>query len=134
HRYTTTEFRRTGPFYYYVPWIVAGVFPWSVLLPESAVAAWRARRRWASADRLFVVWAIVVVVFFSLSKSKRPDYILSAIVALGALTARILDLALAGNEPSARLLRRATAGLSVICLAGGGGLLVARLQPHILAN
>ena len=98
------------------------------------MAAWRARSRWTSCDRLFVVWAIVVIVFFSLSKSKRPDYILSAIVALGALTARILDLALTGNEPSARLLRRATAGLSVICLAGGGGLLVARLQPHILAN
>ena len=131
HRYTTTEFRRTGPFYYYVPWIVAGVFPWSVLLPESAVAAWRARRRWASADRLFVVWAIVVVVFFSLSKSKRPDYILSAIVALGALTARGFGFAL--EDPSgraARVVQHGAGALAVVGMAAAGCLVVAAFHPQ----
>jgi 4-amino-4-deoxy-L-arabinose transferase-like glycosyltransferase len=131
HRYTTTEFRRTGPFYYYVPWIVLGLFTWSVLLPESIVAAWRARRRWTSADRLLIVWTVVVIVFFSVSKSKRPDYILSAIIVLGVLTARVLALALETRDgTAARLLRRETATLGILCLAGAGCLLVAVLHPR----
>ncbi|HUI06815.1 MAG TPA: glycosyltransferase family 39 protein [Verrucomicrobiae bacterium] len=133
HRYTTTEFRRVGPFYYYVPWIVIGLFTWSVLLPESIVAAWRARRRWTSADRLLIVWTIVVIVFFSLSKSKRPDYILSVIVVLGALTARVLALALETRDgPAARLLRRDTAVLAFVCLAGTGCLVALLAHPSRL--
>jgi 4-amino-4-deoxy-L-arabinose transferase-like glycosyltransferase len=117
HRYTTTAFRRTGPIYYYAPWLAIGMFTWTLLLPESIVAAWRARRQWSSADRLLIVWTIVVIVFFSASKSKRPDYILSAIVALGALIARVMVRSQHG------LLRRATIGLGIVCLAGAAGLL-----------
>ena len=131
HRYTTTEFRRTGPFYYYLPWIVIGMFTWTVLLPESIAAAWRARRRLVSADRLLIVWTVVVIVFFSISKSKRPDYILSAIVALGALTARVLALALETRDSmAARLLRRQTVTLGILCLAVGVCLFVAAFRPH----
>ena len=39
HRYTTTQFHRTGPLYFYIPWIVIGLFTWSTLLPESVVTA-----------------------------------------------------------------------------------------------
>jgi 4-amino-4-deoxy-L-arabinose transferase-like glycosyltransferase len=93
HRFTTSAFHRTAPFWYYVP-VIAGVFfPWSVLLPESLVAGWNARRRWSRADRLLVAWAVVVVLFFSLSQSKLPGYVLTGVVALGLLTARVLDRA-----------------------------------------
>ena len=102
-RFTTTEFHRTQPFYYYAPVIAATFFAWSLLLPESIVAAWQERKRWSRADRLFVVWAIVVVVFFSVSQSKLPGYILTAVVALGILTARIFALAL--NKNSGRAAR-----------------------------
>jgi 4-amino-4-deoxy-L-arabinose transferase-like glycosyltransferase len=133
HRYTTTEFRRTGPFYYYVPWIAVGLFTWSALVPEAIVAAWRARRRWSGADRLLIVWTIVVIVFFSVSKSKRPDYILSAIVALGLLVARVLALAVERRDGAAAgLLRRGTGMLAMLCLAGAGWLLATTLHPHRL--
>ena len=118
-RYTTTEFRRTGPIYYYVPWIVAGCFAWSVLLPESIVAAWKARAQWSRADRLFVVWSIVLLVFFSVSQSKRSDYILTIVVALGALTARVFDLACARcGGRAARLVFRGTVMLAIVSAAG----------------
>jgi len=130
HRYTTTEFRRAGPFYYYLPWIALGIFTWTLLLPESVVAAWRARRRWTSTDRLLIVWTIVVIVFFSVSKSKRPDYILSVVVALGVLTARVLALALETRDGvAARLLRRETATLAILCLAGAACLVATALHP-----
>ena len=97
-RFTTTEFHRTAPFYYYAPIIAGTFFAWSLLLPESIVAAWQERKRWSRADRLFVVWAIVVVLFFSVSQSKLPGYILTAVVALGILTARVFAMALNNNS------------------------------------
>jgi 4-amino-4-deoxy-L-arabinose transferase-like glycosyltransferase len=119
HRFTTTAFHRTAPFWYYVP-VIAGVFfPWSVLLPESLVAGWKARRRWSRADRLLVAWVVVVVLFFSLSRSKLPGYVLTGVVALGLLTARVLDRAFEqpGGAAGRLVLRGAAllAGVSAAC-------------------
>jgi 4-amino-4-deoxy-L-arabinose transferase-like glycosyltransferase len=102
-RFTTTEFHRTAPFYYYAPIILGTFFAWSLLLPESIVAAWQKRKNWSRADRLFVIWAVVVVLFFSISQSKLPGYILTAVVALGVLTARVFALAL--NNSAGRAAR-----------------------------
>ncbi|MDF9393637.1 MULTISPECIES: ArnT family glycosyltransferase [Methylococcus] len=111
-RFTTTEFRRTQPFYFYAVIIASCFFAWSLLLPESIVAAWRARRRWSPPDRLFIVWAIVVVAFFSVSQSKLPGYILTAIVALGVLAARVFALAWAnGAGRAAAIVQRGTVAL-----------------------
>ena len=96
-RFTTTEFHRTAPFYYYAPIIASTFFAWSFLLPESVVVALQNRKDWSRADRLFIVWAIVVVLFFSVSQSKLPGYILTAVMALGVLTARIFALAIINN-------------------------------------
>jgi len=113
-RFTTPEFRRTQPFYYYALIIAGGFFAWSVILPESMLVAWRDRRHLSRPDRLFAVWAIVVVVFFSLSQSKLPGYILTGVVALGVLTARVFAEALSGRNPAALgLTRRACLGLAL---------------------
>lgn len=115
-RFTTTEFRRTQPFYYYGLIIAGGFFAWSMLLPASLPMAWRERRQLDAADRLFVIWALVVVVFFSLSQSKLPGYILTGVIALGVLVARVLGEALTGNEAARRLVRNACAGLALAAL------------------
>ena len=119
HRFTSPQFHRSAPFWYYVP-VIAGVFfPWSILLPESAVAAWRARVRWPRADRLLVSWVLVAVVFFSISQSKLPGYVLTAVVALGILVARVLDLACEHPEGRARrLVIRGAIALAVIAAVG----------------
>ncbi|MGD0058293.1 MAG: glycosyltransferase family 39 protein [Verrucomicrobiia bacterium] len=129
-RYTTPAFQRTGPIYYYLPWILGGCFAWSVLLPESIVAAWRSRSRWARADRLFIIWSIVMLVFFSISKSKRADYILTVIVALGALTARVFAVAIrGGNRRATAIVSRGTIGLAVASALGAGVLAAVALRP-----
>lgn len=119
HRFTTTEFHRAKPFYFYAI-IVAGLFlPWSFVLPEAGVMAWKRKSSLTSADRLCIVWAVVVVCFFSLSKSKMPGYILSATVACGILVARFFEHVLANPDGrTARIARRATAGIAGLCLAG----------------
>jgi 4-amino-4-deoxy-L-arabinose transferase-like glycosyltransferase len=117
-RYLTTRLRRTEPIYYYAPILLAALYPWSALLPESVVAAWRSRARWTRADRFFIVWAAMVVVFFSSSQSKRPGYILPGVIALAVLVARLFDCALARPEGrAARLILRGTVGVAILSAA-----------------
>lgn len=94
-RFTSAKtFQRGKPFYYYAVIVATTFFPWSLLLPEAALAAWRERRGRHRADVLCLVWTVLVVVFFSISRSKQPAYILSAVVACGILLARLCDAAL----------------------------------------
>jgi 4-amino-4-deoxy-L-arabinose transferase-like glycosyltransferase len=118
HRFTTKTFHRSQPFYFYAL-IVAGLFlPWSFVLPEAGVAAWKKRKRMSSADRLCLVWAVVVIIFFSLSKSKLPGYILTATLACGILVARFFEHALTHwDGKAARIIGRAAITLVVLCLA-----------------
>ena len=121
HRFTTGGFHRSKPFYFYGA-VVLGLFlPWSLLLPEAIVAAWKSRRSQSRADVLCIVWALVVVIFFSLSQSKLPGYILSAAVACGILVARLFDRALAQPEGRpARIARHATIAFVVVFLLVAG--------------
>lgn len=134
-RFTTTEFHRTAPFYYYAPIIAGTFFAWSLLLPESIVAAWRERKGWSRPDRLFIVWAVVVVIFFSISQSKLPGYILTAIVALGVLTARMFALALnKSTGRAARIVWHGTIPLLVLSMVLACLLGMIASNPEILIS
>ena len=117
-RFTSAKsFRRFQPVYFYLMVIAGTFFPWSLVLPEAALATWK--ERWAknSADRLCLVWSVVVVVFFSLSQSKLPGYILSVAVACGILVARVFETALTVPDGRiARLVGRSTAVFAGVCL------------------
>ncbi len=87
-RLTTDELNRTGPIWYFLPIILAGSLPWSVV----ALSGWkhgRPRRdatgSWDRRAVLFLLWIVVPLVFFSLSQSKRPHYVLPMIPAVGLL-------------------------------------------------
>ena len=87
------------------------------------VAAWRSRARWTRADRFFIVWAAMVVVFFSSSQSKRPGYVLPGVIALAVLVARLFDRALARPDGrAARLILRGTVGVAILSAAAAGAL------------
>jgi 4-amino-4-deoxy-L-arabinose transferase-like glycosyltransferase len=134
-RFTTTEFHRTAPFYFYAPIIAGTFFAWSLLLPESIVVAWRKRKAWSRADRLFVVWAIVVVLFFSISQSKLPGYILTAVMALGVLTARVFAMALNNNTgQAARILWHGTMPLLLLSTIAALVLGMIALNPELLKS
>lgn len=116
NRFTTGSFRRAKPAYFY-PLIIAATFvPWSLLFPESILMTWRRRAQLSRVDRFCIVWAIVVVIFFSLSKSKMPGYVLSLAVSLGILSARLFDHAMASGGWAARLILRVTTLLAFGCL------------------
>jgi len=132
-RFLTPSFRRTEPVYYFGPVLLLGMYPWSALLPEAAVAAWRHRARWMQADRFLIVWAVVVVVLFSSSQSKRPGYILPAAVALAALAARLLDHALSESDGlAARLVLRGTLGVAILSAVAAAALSLNLVRPNSL--
>jgi 4-amino-4-deoxy-L-arabinose transferase-like glycosyltransferase len=79
-RFLTAKHKRSGPPYYFIPVLLGGMFPWSLLIPRSIVALWHVKEL-----RLFFIWSLVVFVFFSLSGSKLPPYILPAFPAISAL-------------------------------------------------
>jgi 4-amino-4-deoxy-L-arabinose transferase-like glycosyltransferase len=118
NRFTSSKtFHRSEPVYFYLIIVAATFFPWSLLLPGAALATWK--ERWAKhgADRLCLVWSVVVLLFFSISQSKLPGYILSVTVACGILVARVFEAALATPEGKpARIVRVATVVYAVTCL------------------
>lgn len=85
-RLTTGALKRTGPPWYFVPWLIGGALPWSIV----AIANWRRAR---DRETIFLLlWIAVPFIFFSLSQSKRPQYILPLMPAIALLAARDLRL------------------------------------------
>jgi len=87
-RFTTTEHARVGPWYYFIPEIFPGFFPWLGCLGPAFYSAlrggWSSRRQ--NADRWFcVIWAVAIFLFFSKSQSKLPGYVLPVCPALAVL-------------------------------------------------
>ena len=89
---------RTGPIWYFVPVLLAGSFPWIGPAIAAAVRGWQRRsRRRDDAGRgaVFVAaWALVPLVFFSLSPSKLPGHYLPALPAVALAAALLLAVAL----------------------------------------
>ena len=84
-RFFTAKHKRSGPVYYFLPVLFAGLLPWSVLIPRGIVNAWR-----NSELRLFAIWTFVVFIFFSLSGSKLPPYILPVFPALSIIIGHLI--------------------------------------------
>jgi 4-amino-4-deoxy-L-arabinose transferase-like glycosyltransferase len=87
-RFLTSEHRREGASWYFVPIFLVGVLPWLT------VFFWTVKRMWTDASiddngfswqRFALVWSAVIFVFFSLSESKLPSYILPVFPALALL-------------------------------------------------
>ena len=87
-RFLTDEARRTGEPWYFVPVLLLGALPWTTMLPAWL---WRGSQREATATfqpaRMLVVWSVFIFVFFSVSRSKLPSYILPMFPALALLGA-----------------------------------------------
>ena len=86
-RYATDAGRREGGWWYFVPLLLVGLIPWTIPALHGAVAAWRADRGPTGfrSKRFLIIWAASIFLFFSLSRSKLPHYILPMFPALALL-------------------------------------------------
>ena len=81
-RFTSEVHGHPQPFYFYLPVLLLLLFPWSFILIPAL------RGRYTRSEQLTLLWAVVPFVFFSLSGSKLPVYILPMIPPLALLCAR----------------------------------------------
>lgn|SRR5487761_1200953 len=119
-----------GPFFYYLPAVFFGFFPWSVFLPQVVARVWRQTRQAADwAAYLFLgCWAGVWIGFFSLSGTKLPSYVTPAYPAIAVLTATWIDAWLREPEKVNRwLVRQSMASIIIV------GVLLIALFP-VLAH
>jgi len=92
-RYLTEVHQREGAWWYYLPFLLVGMLPWTGALPwlwRGDEAAAGGARRSVSAHDLLVAWSVFVLLFFSASGSKLPSYILPMFPALALLVAQRL--------------------------------------------
>ncbi len=87
-----------GPIVYYVPVIFLGMFPWSLFLPQAVFKILRDRgfslrafEENVSLDMFLLLYSGVIFVFFSLSATKLPTYVLSIFPALAVIVALYLE-------------------------------------------
>ena len=130
-RFATGASRRGGGYFYYLPVLLGGFFPWSLFL---LMAAWNYARRWrelrqdAARPLVFLLcWAAWVVAFFTVSHSKLPTYFLPAIVPLSIVMGRLWQEV--GQDASVRAPDWLTAGFAL--LLGIGVLVAAASQSWI---
>ncbi|MEQ8787587.1 MAG: glycosyltransferase family 39 protein [Pirellulaceae bacterium] len=74
-----------GPWWYYVPAMLVGFFPWSVFVVPAGIELVRRIRRGGRRGRaalLLLCWLLVFVLFFSKASTKLPNYVLPAYPAL----------------------------------------------------
>jgi 4-amino-4-deoxy-L-arabinose transferase-like glycosyltransferase len=132
-RFTTNEFHRSEPFWFYLPVILATFLFWSLMLPESLLGLWRRRRLLPRADRLLIVWIGVVTVFFSLSQSKLAGYVLTAVIALGILAAHVFADAFRDEKgDAARIVRNGAFMLAACHAVAAASLIVFYMHPELL--
>ncbi|MEO8726560.1 MAG: glycosyltransferase family 39 protein [Acidobacteriaceae bacterium] len=139
-RFGTDKYQHVQPLWYYLPVLAVALLPWTfIALPAMWEALRDAVRQWRDSDRqtsselmgdafpeFLVIWALLPVLFFTISKSKLPGYILPAIPAVTILTGDYL----------ARLRRRplpkpVLALHALLCAALVG---VALLLPYLAAQ
>jgi 4-amino-4-deoxy-L-arabinose transferase-like glycosyltransferase len=90
-RFLTPEFQHIQPFWFYAEMIVIAFLPWTASLVWALIAGTHRllQARTVSAPMCFLLcWAGFCTVFFTVSRSKLPGYILPAIPAIGVILAR----------------------------------------------
>lgn len=92
-RFTTTTHGRFEPWWYFLPYIVLGLFPWTGFLwhglRQATTGGWRERQKRAD-DWFPPLWAVFILLFFSASQSKLVPYVLPIFPPLAWIIGRYL--------------------------------------------
>jgi 4-amino-4-deoxy-L-arabinose transferase-like glycosyltransferase len=96
-RYLTPVFQHKQPFWFFIPILLLALLPWTALLfpiAQDALRQWREKSWTASPGFFFACWAFFPLLFFSVSQSKLPGYILPAVPPFSLLLAVVLSRAM----------------------------------------
>lgn len=115
-RFSSKDAQHPQPFFYFIPILLAGALPWTILAPLAIRAQIQSSSYFSDyrrQRRALLFWAILPFLFFSASRGKLGTYILPCFAPLAALLALALSKI---KEPSdLRLLGRAAQVLASLC-------------------
>ncbi|MGJ7503972.1 ArnT family glycosyltransferase [Variovorax sp. ZT5P49] len=115
-RFASSGFNNEHGFWFYLPVLAGFTLPWFawVFVPRGKDGT--ARPRLSDVDWLMWIWLAVIVVFFSLPRSKLVGYVLPALPPLAYLIAQRV---LAGRVPETLLpkVRAMALGAAAVCIA-----------------
>jgi 4-amino-4-deoxy-L-arabinose transferase-like glycosyltransferase len=114
-RYVTEIHHHSEPFLYYIPVLLALLFPWSGWLPlflKSPLEEIRRWRRWDSRNLFLICWFLFPMVFFSFSDSKLAGYILPSLPPLALVLGVYVSRTIEGKIEKSRL--RAAGALHLV--------------------
>jgi 4-amino-4-deoxy-L-arabinose transferase-like glycosyltransferase len=141
-RFATDRFNDPRPWWFYVPVVAGGLLPWTslALVWLGPVTQFLRRRRDAGTiDLRLMLWAILPLVFYTLSVGKQPRYILPVLPPLALLLAAAIverTQEWRGYEGVRSLPRRALPVVVGSFLAGAFlvalGVLLYRAQPLLI--
>ena len=128
-RFLTPEFQHIQPFWFYGAVLAVALLPWTALAVWSLVvgAVQLARIKHLSPNSLlFLSWAVFCLVFFTISRSKLPGYILPAIPAIVVLMTRSLIAFAIGRTKSLAITLFVSSLFFACCFA-----IVVIIAPHV---
>lgn len=109
--------------YYYLPVLLIGFFPWTMFLLQSVSAALRSRKEPRGNSLLFlVIWATVVLAFFTASQTKLISYILPLYPPLALLAGWYIDHCITSNLPE--IFKMPTITMTILMIALETGLIL----------
>lgn len=124
-RFLTPEFQHIQPFWFYAPVLLVALLPWTAPLLWMVFSS--SRRLWrvdqlTPATSFLLLWSVFCIVFFTISRSKLPGYILPAVPVIGLLVAGGLTSRMQKTDLSLRWICL-TVGLTLIAIGVVAGML-----------
>lgn len=120
-RLLTDIHHHSQPFWYYLPVIAVGFFPWVFFLGSAAGALWRDASRLTGPEhrhRLFLwLWVALPLIFYSWSSSKLAGYVLPVFPALAVMVALEWERFLAPDLTVFRAMKSQLAALAAVGVA-----------------
>lgn len=121
-RYTGVVENQSGPFWYYLPVVILGFFPWIAFLPMAIVYGVRElcgapAGPQARLVRLSFAWIVMPLLFFSFARTKLPNYVALEFPALAAITALYFDAVARKGGTRSAVVSAATVPVAIGALA-----------------
>ena len=90
-RYATKMYNRFQPWYFFLPCLILGVFPWTGYMLASLRKIFQKPFQLPHSQVYLLIWTGVIFLFYSASSSKLVPYIVPCVAPLILLTAAKLD-------------------------------------------
>ncbi|MEN5090058.1 lipid IV(A) 4-amino-4-deoxy-L-arabinosyltransferase [Pseudomonas protegens] len=87
-RFAAENAQHTRPWWFYLPLLVVSSLPWAALLPGTLIQAWKDKHQ--AATGYLLLWLLLPLAFFSLSRGKLPTYIMPCLLPLAVLMGHAL--------------------------------------------